>query len=126
MTAEEVKQSKVLHVALKNDFFLFTRYFFHAQYRRKYAQWEHLQLIADALTKVVEGDITRLIINVAPRLGKTELAVKNFIAYGLALNPAAKFIHLSYSDMLALDNSEAAKDLVQSSEYQSLFPSVKI
>lgn len=126
MTSEEVKAAKVHHVLLKDDFLVFTRYFFKAQYKRKYAQWGHLLQIADALKKVVDGEITRLIINIAPRYGKTELAVKNFIAYGLALNPAAKFIHLSYSDMLALDNSEAARDIVSSEEYQRLFPSVRI
>lgn len=126
MTTGEVKVAKVHHVLLKDDFLVFTRYFFKAQYKRKYAQWEHLLQIADALKKVVDGEITRLIINIAPRYGKTELAVKNFIAYGLALNPAAKFIHLSYSDMLALDNSESARDIVSSEEYQKLFPSVRI
>src|SRR5690606_10042845 len=53
-------------------------------------------------------------------------AVKSFISHGLALNPASKFIHLSYSDDLALDNSEMARDWVQSAEYQELFPSVQI
>jgi len=56
----------------------------------------------------------------------TELAVKNFIANGLAINPSAKFIHLSYSDDLALDNSEDTKNIVQSAEYQALFPEVQI
>jgi hypothetical protein len=67
-----------------------------------------------------------LIINIAPRYGKTEVAVKNFIAKGLAHNPAAKFIHLSYSDDLALDNSEEVKDIIKSAEYQQLFPEVQI
>lgn len=126
MTADEVKVLKVAHVALKDDFTLFTRYFFNKQYRRKWAQWAHLIIIADALKKVAAGEITRLIINVFPRGGKTELAVKSFIPYCLALNPAAKFIHLSYSDDLALDNSETARDWVNSFDYQQLFPSVKI
>lgn len=126
MTTDEVKALKVAQVLTKDDLLIFTRYIFKSQYKRKWAPWEHLILIAEALKKVVNGEITRLIINVAPRYGKTELAVKNFIPYGLALNAAAKFIHLSYSDTLALDNSEAAKDIISSEEYQKLFPSVKI
>jgi predicted phage terminase large subunit-like protein len=126
MTTDEVKAAKIVHVLCKDDFVFHTRYFFKAQYKRKWAQWDHLILIAECLKKVVDGEITRLIINIAPRYGKTELAVKNFIAYGLALNPAAKFIHLSYSDTLALDNSEQAKDIVCSEEYQKIFPSVRI
>lgn len=126
MTAEEVKVNKVLQVLTKQDFVFFTRYFFKRQYRRKWRQWEHLIIIADALQKVVDGEITRLIINVFPRGGKTELAVKSFIPYGLSLNPAAKFIHLSYSDDLALDNSETARDWISSEEYQQLFPHVRL
>lgn len=87
---------------------------------------EHHQIIAAALEKVLSGETTRLIITVPPRYGKTELSVKNFIAHGLALNPSAKFIHLSYSDTLALDNSEEVKDLVQEESYRELFPNVKI
>lgn len=126
MTADEVKAAKVAHVLCKDDFEIFTRYLFKAQYKRKWARWDHLLIIIDYLKKVVNGEITRLIINIAPRYGKTELAVKFFIAYGLALNAAAKFIHLSYSDTLALDNSEAARDIVSSEEYRKLFPSVRI
>lgn len=61
-----------------------------------------------------------------PRYGKTELAVKGFIAHGLALNPSSKFIHLSFSSGLAEDNSEEVRDLVQEDEYQKLFPAVQI
>jgi hypothetical protein len=126
ITEAEAKELKVLNVACKAQFTFFTRFFFNAQYKRKWVKWEHLYIIAEALEKVIRGDIKRLIINIAPRYGKTELAVKMFIAYGLALNPSSKYIHLSYSDDLALDNSEAVRDLVTSDEYQSIFPSVSL
>lgn len=126
MTDDEVKRLKTAHVLCKDDFTFFTRYVFKAQYKRKWSQWAHLIIIADALKKVVNGEITRLIINVFPRGGKTELAVKTFMPYGLSLNPQAKFIHLSYSDDLALDNSEMARDIVNSDEYQKIFPYVTI
>jgi predicted phage terminase large subunit-like protein len=126
MTSDEVKRLKVAHVLCLSDFTYFTRYFFKAQYKRKWQQWDHLIIIANALKDVVEGKTTRLIINVFPRGGKTELAIKDFIPYCLALNPSAKFIHLSYSDDLALDNSEAARDMVQSDEYQKMFPRVRV
>lgn len=105
---------------LKSTLF-FTRYFFKHQQKRKFVVGEHHEIISSVLDKVISGDIKKLIINIAPRYGKTELAVKNFMAKGLAHNPKAKFIHLSYSDDLALDNSESVKDIVKSPEYQSLF-----
>lgn len=100
----------------------FTRYFFKENGRRRFVVGMHHRIVCDALERVLEGETTRLIINIAPRYGKTELAVKNFIAMGLALNPAARFIHLSYSSDLAMDNSMAIKDIVTSQPYAALFP----
>ena len=51
----------------------------------------------------------------------TELAVKGFVANGLARNPRAQFIHLSYSDGLARSNSAGVQDIVRTAEYQRLF-----
>jgi len=48
--------------------------------------------------------------------------VKLFIAWGFALNYRSKFIHLSYSDSLALDNSAMAKEYIQSDMFQKLWP----
>jgi predicted phage terminase large subunit-like protein len=53
------------------------------------------------------------------------LVVINFIAKGLALNPWSRFLHLSYSDDLALLNSSTAREIVRSDEFQELW-SLKI
>lgn len=103
-----------------------TRFFFKQKEGRKFIMARHHEIIIDALEKVIRGETTRLIINLPPRFGKTEIAVKHFIAHCLALNPKSKFIHLSYSDTLALDNSEQAKDLVSSEYYREIFPHVRI
>lgn len=100
----------------------FTRYFFKKLYKRKFIVGDHHRAIAAALDRVLKGEINRLIINVAPRYGKTELAIKNFIAEGFAINPAARFIHLSYSDDLARDNSRGVQQIMRSEEYRLLFP----
>lgn len=99
----------------------FTRYFFKKRYNRKFIVGKHHELISNALDKVISGEIKKLMINIAPRYGKTELAVKNFIAQGLAINPAAKFIHLSYSDDLVRDNSADVQAIMNTPEYRRLF-----
>ncbi len=123
MTSKEV-YSRQFHCLTSVIFF--TRYFFHQRFSRKFIVNEHHTIITDALDKVINGEIKKLIINIAPRYGKTEIAVKNFIAHGLALNPSSRFIHLSYSDDLALDNSEEIKDLIKHESYRILFPNVII
>lgn len=80
--------------------------------------WHH-RVIADALMKVYRGEITHLIINLPPRYTKTELVIKAFVSWCLAKNPKCKFIHLSYSDDLALDNSSAVREIVTSQEYRA-------
>jgi predicted phage terminase large subunit-like protein len=117
MHADAVCKTKLL-----NNFLFFTRYFFKAQYGRKFLVAQHHIRIAEALTRVVRGDVKRLIINMPPRFGKTELAVKMFIAWCMANSQGAKFIHLSYSDDLALDNSSAVRDVIKSPEFQRFFP----
>ena len=104
----------------------YTRYFFKARFGRKFVVSDHHVRICQALDDVIDGRIKKLIINIAPRYSKTELVVKNFISYGLAINPSAKFLHLSYSDDLANDNSEEVRDIVKSEEYRRVFPYVDI
>jgi predicted phage terminase large subunit-like protein len=126
MVKEEFKLLKVAKYKCLESLQFFTRYLYKKNHNKKFIIGDHHNVICNALEKVLTGEITRLIINVAPRYSKTELAVKNFIAHGLAHNPAAKFIHLSYSDTLALDNSEEIKDMVQSEAYQELFSNVQV
>lgn len=99
----------------------FTRYFFGETTKKRFIVSEHHRQVCNALDKVLKGEITKLIINIAPRYGKTELVVKHFIAKGLATNPAANFIHLSYSASLATDNSEAIKTIINCDAYKRLF-----
>lgn len=123
MTAAETAVTKV---RVLRSLMFHTKYFFKKQYNQKFIVGEHHDIISRALELVYCGYIKRLIINIAPRYGKTELAVKSFISHGIGLNPAAKFIHLSYSDDLAKDNSDTVKTLVESVEFRELFPEVEL
>ena len=118
---DTILRDKVLSSSL-----YFTRYFFKKVKKKKFVVNHHHETICNALDRVLSGDCKRLLIRMPPRYGKTELAVKGLIAHGLALNPASKFIHLSFSAGLAEDNSEEVRDLVQEEEYQKLFPYVEI
>lgn len=106
----------------KSSVLNFTRFFFAENYKRKFVVGRHHTLISDYLNRVVSGEIKRLIINIAPRFGKTELAVKNFISYGFAINPKSKFIHLSYSDGLVRSNSAGVQEICRADKYRQLFP----
>lgn len=99
----------------------FTRYIFKEVFGRKFNFVAFHEQICDTLEKVYRGEIKRLIINIPPRYGKTEIAVKMYMAWCIAKNPKSKFIHLSYSDALALDNSSQTKDYINSDSFQSIW-----
>ena len=99
----------------------FTRYLFKENSGARFEVAKFHIALAKTLEKVNKGDIKRLIINIPPRYGKTELAVKMYISWTLANNPKARFIHLSYSDALALDNSSLTREYIQSDSYQRLW-----
>jgi predicted phage terminase large subunit-like protein len=123
---EELKRLTVASILCKQKLLFHTKYFFKKLYNRKFVVNSHHEVICSALDLILRGEIVKLILNVAPRYSKTEIAVKNLISNGLAINPASKFIHLSYSDALALDNSEGVKAIVTHESYKQLFPDVQI
>ncbi len=100
----------------------YTKAMFRAQYKRSFIVAEHHRRIFSALQDVVDGKCRRLIINVAPRYGKTELVIKSFISWAFALNPKCRFLHLSYSDMLVNDNSDTVRSIMSEPLYKTLFP----
>lgn len=87
-----------------------------------YIMGAHHRLICDAVMRVTRGEVRKLIINIAPRYGKTVLVSQYFPAFGLALNPRGRFLMLSYSSALAEENSLTVRTIVESEYYQLLFP----
>lgn len=99
----------------------FTECAFSEVHKTPFIFGRHHEIICDALDDVVAGNCRKLIINIAPRYGKTELVSKMFMSYGFAINPKCRFIHLSYSSSLTEDNSVAVKDIVNCEMFRSLF-----
>jgi len=104
----------------------FTEYMFEARRGVKFSRNIHQDKLCAALEKVVMGKTARLIINVPPRSGKTEIAVLNFIAWATGLFPESEWIHASYSKRLASNNAYNVREIMRHEAYQTLFPWVKI
>lgn len=115
------KTDKVLKYKCEKSLLFFARYIYKENHAKNFILAPHFTKISNTLEKVYNGDIKRLIINIPPRYGKTELAIKIFISWCLAKVPTSKFIHLSYSDSLALDNSSQTKEYIQSDAFQKLW-----
>lgn len=116
-----ITENDVIRFKAEKSLLWYSRYIYKKHHKRNFIVSEHLKQIAQTLQKVYDGEITRLIINMPPRYGKTELAIKMFISWCLAKKPTSKFIHLSYSNDLALDNSAQTKEYINTEYYQNLW-----
>lgn len=106
----------------EREHLFFTRYFFKSRNGLKFiVNWHH-EYLAELVDEVINGTTENLIINVSPGSSKTEEVVINLMARGLAKNPWARFLHLSYADDLASINSETTREIVTSEEFQEKWP----
>ncbi|AFC22405.1 terminase large subunit [Vibrio phage CP-T1] len=126
MNSEDAVRLAVIRAKCEQDFTFFVRYFFKVMKGGKFKFSKHHYVICKALMKVFNGETTHLMINMPPRYSKTEIAVKMFSAWCFVKNPKCEFIHLSYSDNLALDNSDTIKELIKTSEFRQLWPHIGI
>ena len=81
----------------------------------------HHRLIADHLQAVERGELDRLMINMPPRHGKSELASRRFPCWFLGRNPDKSIIAASYNSDLATDFGREVRNIVASPEYQGIF-----
>jgi predicted phage terminase large subunit-like protein len=111
---------------LLGSLLLFTQVFFELRTGRKYeishpvARESHYISICRSLTKVFRGDVTKLIINIPPRYGKTELMI-HFVAWAMARYPDCNFIYASYSHDLAATCTSTVRDIMSMPEFRELF-----
>ncbi|KKN16087.1 hypothetical protein LCGC14_0979420 [marine sediment metagenome] len=78
--------------------------------QKKWMPARHLRLLADELVNVATGETPRLIINLAPRHGKSTIVSKYFAAWYLSLHPQQRIIFASYADGFARKWGAAARD----------------
>jgi len=127
-TAEDLQRLNFARrVECEADGMYFNRYFFKQRLGSKMILNTHHQAMQKALERTMLPPwhpeyIGRLIINVPPGYTKTEQAVISYMARGIALNAKARFLHLSYSNKLALLNSTTTRGVVKSRAYQDMWP----
>ena len=117
-----MKQSDTMRMILSYDLLAFTAYFFKLTHKTKFLiNWHH-ETITDKLNEVLlyQHKTNRVIINIPPRMSKTELMI-NFTAAGFGINPASEFMFLSASDDLIKSDVSAVRKIMQTDEYKQLF-----
>jgi predicted phage terminase large subunit-like protein len=86
----------------------------------------HHRKLAKIFEDVIAGKKKRVIINIAPRMGKSEFSSYLFPAYFLGKFPNKKIIMGTHTASLSEDFGRRVRNLIESDEYQDLFPRTQI
>lgn len=82
--------------------------------------------LASELDLVADGKVDRLMIFAPPQHGKSELSTRRFPAQYIAKNPTHHIISASYNGDYATTFGREVRGIVQSPEYQLLYPDISI
>lgn len=87
--------------------------------------WHH-ELMCDYLDKFARLEIKRLMIFCPPRMGKSELVSRRLPAFILGSDPNAPIIAASYGADLARRMNRDVQRIIDSHEYQNVFPNTRL
>lgn len=88
-------------------------------------QWYHT-LIADKCQALMEGRIRNLMVFVPPQHGKSEIVSRCFPAWAFGRDPNVKIVECSYSATLGQQFSRSIQRIMDSPEYQRIFPATTL
>ena len=91
-----------------------------------FVEGKHHKIYAEKLNRIASGELKRLIVNMPPRHTKSEFASNLFPAFFMGRHPKAKLIQTTHTGELAIRFGRKAKNMIESSEYEKVFPDVRL
>lgn len=82
--------------------------------------------MCDALERVERGELKRLIVEMPPRHGKSEIVSVNFPPFLMGKNRDRNIMEASYAAGLSEDFGRQVRNIMSSKEYEVLFPNTKL
>jgi predicted phage terminase large subunit-like protein len=86
----------------------------------------HHRIMAEKFERVASGDLKRVIINIAPRHGKSELTSWLLPAWMLGKDPAKKIIAATHTAEFSVRFGRKVRNLIASTDYKNIFPNVSL
>ncbi len=117
-----------IKIASEESFEAFMRIFFQLLQGQKFKKNWHHTYECELAEAVYHGKIKRGIINVAPGSTKTEIWSIHWIAWCILkcisddTPRSSRWLPLSYSDELVTENAKRVKEILDSEEFQALWP----
>jgi len=120
MKAEQIK------ALYRSNFAAFLRFAFRElNANTPFVDTWHIDVLADALERVANGETTRLIINLPPRCLKSLAASIALPVWMHGRDPSLKIMSIAGSKELAGDFERATQDLIKAPRVRALFPHLK-
>jgi len=120
LVAAQAKAEKARRILASRRILNFTQFTF----PRYTADPFHVSL-AQAIDRVVDGELKRLMVFAPPQHGKSELVSTRLPPFWLGRHPDLPVILTSYGGALAFRNSRAARGVVEEPSYGQIFPSIR-
>ena len=105
----------------RNDFLEFVK-----------AMWQgfimgrHHKILSEKFNRIAQGKLKRLIVCLPPRHSKSEFASTFFPAWMMGLNPSLKIIQATHTAELAVRFGRRVRNIIDSEDYQSIFPNISL
>jgi len=91
-----------------------------------FIEGRHHKIMAEAFEKIARGELKRLIINMPPRHTKSEFASYLLPAWFLGQFPEKKIIQTAHTAELSVGFGRKVRNLVDSDDFKSVFPSLQL
>jgi predicted phage terminase large subunit-like protein len=106
---------------IRNDFAAFVWHAFKAIHGEPLGNQPYLRHLCHEISKFIEGDTKRLLINLPPQHLKSFAGTVCLAAYLLGTNPRLRIILVAYNDVFAETLCGKIRDLMKSDWYQATF-----
>ena len=91
-----------------------------------FVEGRHHKIIAEKFNRIAEGKLKRLIVCLPPRHTKSEFASTYFPAWMMGLRGNLKIIQTTHTSELAVRFGRRVRNIIDSSDYQEVFPKLKL
>ena len=115
--AAEIKQAE----ASQQDFMEYTKTVW-----PEFINGRHHKIMAEKFNRIANGDLKRLIVNMPPRHTKSEFGSYLLPSWLMGKNPRLKIMQTTHTAELAFRFGRKVRNLMNSTEYTSLFPGVEL
>lgn len=115
-------QKKAVKLISEKSLMGFQRCFFNIISSQKWrVNWHHTYM-SSIIEDIMSGTRGSVILNVPPGSGKTETVSIHAPVYSIIKNKLVRNLNISFSDSLVEENSQRAKAIIASEEFQELWP----